>query len=386
MDQNAEYIEQLVYKFKIGTISPEELKVLNDWYNCHDDELVTIVTQKTDTHEALKSRMLNGLLAKINADTVNKPHKRLPLWRWVAATAAVFVLLASVWFMLQREEPNTTPVIASTTIEPGGNKATLTLANGKTILLSSAQKGILAGNDIRYADGQPVDSASSANQYSGMLSLQTPRGGTYKITLPDGTEVWLNAASKITYPSKFEGHARIVKLEGEAYFQVKTVYDELQRKVAFRVLTSKQEVEVLGTQFNVNAYPEETSVKTTLVEGKVAIKDQQGRVLLTPNQQAVTTSSSTKVKSVNVYNYVAWRDGKFSFDGKTFEETMDEIARWYDLKIVYEHGVPDEELVGDAYRNQNIHFVMRLLEKVAQVNYKLDVSRRQLTIGEKKNN
>lgn len=386
MDQNAEYIEQLVYKFNTGTISPEELKILTDWYNSHDDELVNIITQKNDTHNAVKSRMLNGLLAKINADTVNKPHKRFPLWRWVAATAAVFVLIAGVWFMLQRKEPTTTPVIASTTIEPGGNKATLTLANGKTILLSSAQTGILAGNDIRYADGQPVDSASSANQYSGMLSLQTPRGGTYKITLPDGTEVWLNAASKITYPSKFEGPARIVKLEGEAYFQVKTIYDALQRKVPFRVLTSKQEVEVLGTQFNVNAYPEETSVKTTLVEGKVAIKNQQGRVLLTPNQQAVTTSSSTKVKSVNVYNYVAWRDGKFSFDGKTFEETMDEIARWYDLKIVYENGVPDEELVGDAYRNQNIHFVMRLLEKVAQVNYKLDVSRRQLTIGEKKNN
>ncbi|WAC39224.1 FecR family protein [Pedobacter sp. SL55] len=383
MEQNSAYIELLVYKFNTGTISTQELDVLKDWYNSHDDELVHIITKQNDTLNTVKSRMLDGLLAKIN-ETETKPSKNFRIWRWAAATAAIFVLMLGSWLALNQEKPQVQHLANHTNIEPGGNKATLTLANGKTIALSSAQTGILTGKDIRYNNGQPIGNTANGNANEGMLSLQTPRGGTYKITLPDGTEVWLNAASKITYPSQFEGDTRVVRLEGEAYFNVQTTYDKSHQKIPFRVITNQQEIEVLGTQFNVNAYLEEASVKTTLVEGKVAINNKQGRTLLLPNQQAETTGANTKVKPVNVYNYVAWREGKFSFDGKTFKETMDEIARWYDLKIVYENGVPDEELIGDAYRNQNIHFVLQLLEKVAQVNYKLDVSRRQLTIGEKK--
>jgi len=383
MDQNSAYIEQLVYKFNTGTISSEELQILKDWYNSHNDEFVQISTAQNETHDSVKSRMLNGLLSKINAPTVI-PRKHSQMWRWVATTAALFILALGTWFMIQYQKQTSQPIASRNIIEPGRNKATLTLANGKTISLSSAQTGILTGKDIRYSNGQAIAGTGDTEAYKGMLSLQTPRGGTYKITLPDGTEVWLNADSKITYPSKFEGDARVVRLEGEAYFHVQTTYDQLNQKIPFRVITDQQEIEVLGTQFNVNAYSEEPSVKTTLLEGRVAIRNQQGRVLLLPQQQAVTTTTHNHIQKVNVDNYVAWRDGKFSFDGKTFKEIMDEIARWYDLKIVYENGIPDEELTGDAYRNQNIHFVIKLLEKVAQVNYKLDVSRRQLTIGEKK--
>lgn len=384
MNQNWEYIELLVYKFNTGTISLEELEVLKDWYNNHNDEVVHIFTKQHDTPDVVKTRILDGLLAKINETDIKPPQPQLRIWRWIAATAALFVLMLGTWLVINQGKPEVQHLANNTNIEPGGNKATLTLATGKTIALSSAQTGILTGKDIRYSNGQPIGNTANGNANEGMLSLQTPRGGTYSVTLPDGTEVWLNAASKITYPSQFEGDTRVVSLEGEAYFNVQTTYDKSHQKVPFRVITNQQEIEVLGTQFNVNAYLEEASVKTTLVEGKVAINNKQGRKLLSPNEQAISTNTTTTIKSVNAYNYVAWRDGKFSFDGKTFKETMDEIARWYDLKIVYENGVPNEELIGDAYRNQNIHFVLQLLEKVAQVNYTLDVSRRQLTIGEKK--
>ena len=383
MSQNSKNIEQLVFKFNTGSITNEELRVLIAWYNSHDDAKATIFTDKVEFEEDLKSRMLAGLLERV---AESKPKTRFPLYGWLSAAAAVVLAVVGIWFMVLNKTAGETKQYAVTDIKPGGNKATLTLANGKTIVLSSTQAGIITAEKITYANGQPVQDANtaSADQSQEMLAVQTPLGGTYKITLPDGTEVWLNAGSTIKYPSRFSADARIVSLEGEAYFHVKSVYQGNGGKIPFKVLSNGQEVEVLGTQFNMNAYPEQKAVKTTLVEGRVAITSKGEHLVLLPNQQAVTVSKKTYIKAVDVYNYTAWREGKFSFDGKTFEETMDEIARWYDLRIVYENAVPDEELTGDAFRNQNIHLVLRLLD-VAQINYKLDVSHRQLTIVGKKN-
>jgi transmembrane sensor len=252
--------------------------------------------------------------------------------------------------------------------------------------LSSSQTGIIAGEKITYADGAPVSNVDINQERlatGDMLALQTPRGGTYQITLPDGTEVWLNAASTIKYPSQFSPAERTVEVIGEAYFHVKTVYGRNGKKVPFRVLAGQQEIDVLGTHFNVNSYPGQKNVKTTLEEGRVAIVDKTRHIALLPGQQAITADGKTIVKKVNVADYTAWRDGKFSFDDKTFEETMDEIARWYDLHIVYENGIPHEEIVGDAFRNQNIHLVLRLLD-AAEISYQLDVPNRKLTIRGKK--
>lgn len=383
MSQDPRNIEQLVFKFNTGSITKDELRVLIAWYNSHDDAKATIFADKVEFEEDLKSRMLAGLLKRV---AESKPKTRFPLYGWLSAAAAVVLAVVGIWFMVLNKKAGETKQYAITDIKPGGNKATLTLANGKTIVLSSTQAGIITGEKITYANGQPVQDANtaSADQSQEMLAVHTPLGGTYKITLPDGTDVWLNAGSTIKYPSRFSADARIVSLQGEAYFHVKSVYQANGDKIPFKVIADGQEVEVLGTQFNMNAYSEQKTVKTTLVEGKVAVTVKDEHVLLLPNQQAVTTSEKTYIKAVHVYNYTAWREGKFSFDGKTFEETIDEIARWYNLRIVYENAVPDEELTGDAFRNQNIHFVLRLLD-VAQINYKLDVSHRQLTIVGKKN-
>jgi ferric-dicitrate binding protein FerR (iron transport regulator) len=371
MSQNPEYIELLVFKFNNGTITPEEQKMLTEWYNSHDDRYVTIPTKEIESAEEVRSRMLSGLLVKMGSSET-KPVKRLHLTRWLSAAAAILVVALITWQFIQYKTVPKSVTAVAKSIEPGGYKATLTLANGKTIALSSAQTGIVTGEKITYLNGTPVtnEDLTSTNSEENILALHTPRGGTYNITLPDGTEVWLNAASTIKYPSRFSAASRIVHLEGEAYFHVKKAYSQDGERIPFKVIANKQEVEVLGTQFNMNAYPEQESAKTTLV---------------TPNHQAVTTKGNTLVKKVNVYNYTAWREGKFSFDGKTFEETMNDIARWYNLRIVYEGKIPDEELVGDAFRNQHISFVQTLLN-VAQIDYDLDVARRQLTIKGKKQN
>jgi len=384
MSQNLENIELLVYKFNNGSITPEEFQVLKAWYNSHDDEYVIIPTKLAESGEQVKLRMLNGLMDRVSRSDNKRPRIHIFV-KWISAAAAVLLIALLTWKIAGDQQNPQTALRYKTGIEPGGYKATLRLANGKTIPLNSSQSGIITGEQITYANGSPVHNADvkEGQGAESRLSLQTPRGGTYKVVLPDGTEVWLNAASTITYPSHFSSGARIVELVGEAYFHVKTLYGVNKEKIPFKVLAGQQEVEVLGTHFNVSSYPDQRSVKTTLEEGKVAIEDKKNHIILSPGQQAITSGGNTLVKRVNVANYTAWREGKFSFDDKTFEETMDEIARWYDLQIVYEKRIPDEELVGDAFRNQNIHLVLRLLD-AAEISYQLDVPNHRLTIKGKK--
>ena len=386
MSLNTEQIELLVFKFNNGTIQPDELQVLTDWYNSHDDEKVSIPSKKDETVDEVKSRILAGLLAKISHEKA--PAKRFGKIGWIITTAAAVLIAIGTWVVVDKTIRVEDAKVVRSGIEPGGNKATLTLADGRTIELSTSQEGIVAGEEITYSNGSPVgnvalDELGDSNE---LLSMHTPRGGTYKITLSDGTQVWLNAATTIKYPLKFAAQERVVELEGEAYFHVKPAYGEDGKRIPFSVKSKRHKVEVLGTQFNISTYPEQASDKTTLVEGRVIVEDNLNRFTLVPNQQAVTGSSGTTVKTVNINHFTAWKDGKFSFDGKTFQETMNEIGRWYDLDIVYEKGVPNEELIGDAFRNQNIGFVLRLLE-VAEIDYKLDVNRSVLTIiGKKKKN
>ncbi|NGM66568.1 FecR family protein [Sphingobacterium sp. SGR-19] len=387
MIHDPKYIEQLVYKFKNSSINPQELQVLIDWYNSHDDTAVTIPLSDGESYQQIKIRMLDGLLSKIQEDKTIPYHRyNIRKLYWIAAVATLIISI-SIWanhvYVNKSVEPSTS---VRTTIEPGGNKATLTLTDGRQINLSTSQDGIVVNNGITYDDGTTVQTdglLDDVDDKVAKLVLQTPRGGTYRVTLPDGTLVWLNAASKLTYPPHFTDEQRVVELEGEAYFDVQSAYRTDGSKKPFKVVSSKQEIDVLGTQFNISAYPDQTSSKTTLIEGKIALTDQHKQVLLSPGDQAVTTHLGTRVQQVDARNYMAWRDGKFSFDGKSFAEVMTEIGHWYDLTVAYEGQVPAVELAGDAFRNQNIGLVLRVLD-VADINYSLDSVKRKLIIKGKK--
>lgn len=385
MPIKSEYIENLVNKFHTGKISLEELQILTKWYNSHDDQYAVISSKKDESHDQVKARMLQGLLAKVASEQKVTQISLYSGIKWIVAAAAVFLIALGIWTVQDDKKPLPEIATVKSSIEPGGNKATITLADGRTIVLSDSQTGIVAGKAITYINGAPVDNtALNPSEEVQQLTFHTPRGGTYSITLEDGSQVWLNAESTMKYPSRFSVEERVIEIEGEAYFKVKPLYAEDGKRIPFRVISKKQTIEVLGTAFNMNTYSDQASSKTTLVEGKIALNDGKNHILLAPNEQAVTTTGKTRVSRVNTANYTAWRDGKFAFDGKTFEETMNEIGRWYDLDIVYENGVPNEELAGDAYRNQNIGFVLRLLD-VAEINYKLDVGLRKITIKGKNN-
>lgn len=328
-----------------------------------------------------------------------KPERRL---RWLPYAAAVILVSAVLgYFVIDRQRPPADNLVMNE-ISPGGNRAILTLPDGRTIDLSAEQAGIVVADEITYLDGSAVfaqesggrkPETSDAESHSPtrderLLTLSTPKGGTYAITLPDGSRVWLNAASTLKYPSRFSGEARAVILEGEAFFEVKEQRNGAQGNIdgrlglrPFNVITAGQTIEVLGTEFNVSAYADDQETITTLVEGQVKVSNLMSHAsnILAPGQQAITQGKTTDVLDVDAEPYVAWKSGKFSFDGKSFSQVMHEVSRWYDLDVVYVGGKPNGRLVGDAYRNQDLSIVLAMLD-VLEINYKLDVPERKLTI------
>lgn len=307
-------------------------------------------------------------------------RKRVVTLRQISAAAAVLVVMAVAGFyftQLDRNAQRDTHALASNAVLPGGHKATLTFADGTLVELSEEQTGIVVGDGITYLDGSAV-SAIAGNQAE-MLTIATPKGGTYRVTLSDGSQIWLNSASTLKYPTKFGDGARVVELEGEAFFDVQPVTKPAGLDGAgsqpFKVLSKGQAVEVLGTAFNISAYPEDRAASTTLVEGRVKVTNANSEVFLTPNQQANLRGGDISVQDLNVEPYISWKSGRFSFDGKPFEQIMDEMARWYDLDVAYEGKVPTERFIGGAFRNSDLTIVLAFLES-AHIEYILEGDRR----------
>jgi len=292
---------------------------------------------------------------------------RSPLYKrihkWVPYAAASILALASILYLTLQPKKiaDTETLITAKDILPGGNKATLTLENGRSIDLNSQQSGIIVGKDITYLDGSSiVDNKAEASE---KLVLKTPIGGNYKVVLPDGSQVWLNADSKLTYPSRFAATERIVQLEGEAYFEVQHQYLS-GRKIPFKVVSNGQTVNVLGTAFNISAYAEEPQMKTTLVNGAIEIENHSSKNInkMVPGQQAILEGTDTKINKVDVFKSIAWKYGQFSFDDKSFDQIMREMARWYNIKVAYEGGIPTDRFTGNAFKTDKLGTVLRFLE------------------------
>lgn len=304
-----------------------------------------------------------SVLAAIKA--VPRGIRPRSLRRWLPyVAAAVAVLVAVGWLLLGdlRQQPSETG-LAVTEILPGGNRATLTLADGRSIDLDEVQAGIrVDADDITYADG-----ASLGLPPSEELVLTTPRGGTYQVTLSDGSNVWLNANSTLKYPSRFQGDERVVELTGEAYFDVE------KGEAPFRVLSKGQTVEVLGTQFNISAYADEPETKTTLVEGKVRLRagDTDASVSLVPGEQGTLTASSLTKQHVDVQQYTAWKDGYFAFNNTPIDAVMKQLGRWYDIEVRYEGTIPTDRFDGEISRELTLQQVLNGLA-TTQINYRVE--------------
>lgn len=303
------------------------------------------------------------------------PVHRIHLLRtsWFRYVAVILLLFGIVVYFFRNDKKKSAEIVqdkpanSQNDILPGGQRATLTLADGSTILLDSAGNGLLSkqnGASIeKLGIGQIVYHPAKAANYKTLYNtMTTPKGGQYQLTLPDGTGVWLNAASSITYPTMFVGNAREVTITGEAYFEV--VKDKTK---PFTVKTVKDKITVLGTSFNVNSYADEPVSKTTLLRGSVQINDK----ILRPGEAYV----NGKVIKTDINQDIAWKNGVFNFQDKKLIEVMRQLSRWYDIEVRYEKGVPDMEFIGKMGRDLSLGQVLKAL-KNSEVNFVFEGKRK----------
>jgi ferric-dicitrate binding protein FerR (iron transport regulator) len=357
----------LAEKKLAGTITPEESSVLEDWLTRRvPDEWEW---DGADTDEtALRNRLLASIRRDAGIDRERGRVRKLRLAK-VAAVACLVVGGILSYRYAVTGKPDGAGMAATSAgvkdLPPGHNGAILTLSNGHEIVLDSVTNGNVAlqgtqrlvkRNGLLAYEKQPDRSVPAEGNLTNIL--KTPRGREFEIVLSDGTRVWLNAASSITYPSVFTGSERKVAVTGEAYFEVAT--DE---RHPFVVSVGSARIAVLGTHFDVMAYPDEKSVKTTLLEGAVKVISASSEVMVVPGQQAVLSPDSGRIslKKVDAAQSVAWVAGKLSLDNLGIEAIMRQVSRWYDVDVRFEGPVPQERFWGVINRNVNLSSVLNVM-------------------------
>ncbi len=300
--------------------------------------------------------------------------------RWSTVAASVVVLISISFFFFQnRNTEQMATVLPSKEImndfAPGGNRAILTLGNGETIILDSAENGALSTQGgtavLKLADGKIAYEGSHENNSKKIVynTISTPTGGQYNLTLSDGSKVWLNAESSLKFPASFAGEDRMVELIGEGYFEI--AHNE---EKPFHVSVNNAIVEVLGTHFNINAYSNENSLKTTLLEGSIKVIKGSQNVIIEPGQQVVINNASNSIninKLVNLEEAVAWKNGLFQFNNLDMQEVMNQLGRWYGMNVIFDEDAPLKRITGKIYRNKNASEVFKVLEKL-DVHFKLE--------------
>ena len=315
----------------------------------------------TDTFREREERVLKDVLSRIKDESrVSKPSfiwRRLTIYASVAAVTIAVLFVAIIRQKKTTVSPSPSVEEIINTFTPGGNKAALTLSSGQQINLSDTYSGIVIDSQIGYEDGTSVFEEGRVAEDE-VLTLSTPRGGQYQVTLSDGTKVWLNAESKLRYPYRFSREVRNVELDGEAYFEV--VH---QRDAPFIVKTAKEKIEVLGTHFNVNSYQTDINSTVALLEGKVKVSSgEDHNTVLKPGQQSVVSRGKIEIRNVNVDECVAWKNGEFMFNNETLENVMKKVARWYDLDIELSSNLKDVEIWGSVSRYDNFNTVLKLIK------------------------
>jgi len=344
-------IKELLSRYSKGQCSAVE----KAWVEALYDQLIANST--ADLSDNIVQDDLKEIYQQLAA--VHRPQRSIPWLQLTAAAVSLIFISIGLYFYLKTSTPNSGPQLSQQTEEkvhdfaPGSNKAILTLSDGSSITLDDAADGKIIERDgiqiTKNKDGLIRYQVLANAKELRSNTLSTPKGGQYQLILSDGTKVWLNAASSITYPTSFNEKERKVILKGEGYFEI--AKNEQQ---PFKVITDRQEVEVLGTHFNINSYEDESDIKTTLLEGSVKVSDLQTKqsILLKPGEQAtLRKNGKIKVGQVNAENAIAWKSGFFQFQNSDVQQAMRQLARWYDVNIEFEDRVPDVKLWGEIHRN-----------------------------------
>jgi ferric-dicitrate binding protein FerR (iron transport regulator) len=379
----------LIARERLGELTDAEQKELNGWLDNDEhrawrDRLsAENISQLVEGYRSYEAEVEGALTVFHDQHFRTAPivpiRRRSRVIWWAAAAVAVPLVMATVWLSNRNR---TLPAIAkndAATIQPGRNAATLTLGNGSNVVLDSGTTGqvLQKGNVLaRYEGGKVAyDAKRFANKEIEYNTLATARGGQYQLVLPDGTKVWLNAASSIRYPTAFNGKERQVELAGEGYFEVMDKKDQ-----PFVVAVDGMNVKVLGTEFDIMAYAEEGSKRTTLVQGAVKVKNGVEEKVLKPNEQSVVTKEGavTVATGVDIESVIAWKQGFFQFKHTDLKTIMRQIARWYDVDVVYQREDLSGEYGGRINRKLNLSELISLLEGNGLGHFKIDG--RKLTV------
>lgn len=393
-----EKFKQLLARYLAGEASEEERAWLESGYinwNSKDisqqseaflqkntAEVWDAVSRHTATQEQ-SSPYMAPLQDSMLPNSRPEGYKITRLFPLISAAALIIISLSGILIYRQNHPASyLTNLPASADLKPGKDRAVLVLANGKKINLDQTHSGHVAdqtGVSIsKTAEGQIVYSVPRQENISTEAEFNTvftPAGGQYQVNLPDGTKVWLNAASSLSFATAVTA-VRTVRLSGEAYFEVSKITGAGKR-IPFIVETAQQKIEVLGTHFNVNAYGNEKSTKTTLLEGSVKINDV---TVLKPGEQARVQGESVKVVTVNAEDYTDWQRGDFILEHNDFRSIMRKIARWYDVDVIYAEDAPEKlNLGGWISRSKNISSILEVMEKTGKVHFKIEGRRVTVT-------
>jgi len=386
--QNLDRIVHLLKEYLSGNLTVDESRELQQLFAAHPD-LIELSNELRDINQlenALQEYellynedssereqlLLNKILHQINDKKESNRARRLRQNVIRYSAVAVVLMAVSAGFFFLRGYYSTTSSNGSDQLSenfaPGHNKATLTSSNGHTLELSNAHAGIVVNQNITYPDGTALETGQQASKHA-QLTLSTPKGGQYQVTLADGTKVWLNAATVLRYPQKFASNIRTVELEGEAYFEIAR-----NEKAPFVVRTKNEHVQVLGTHFNVNTYKDDQISTVSLLEGsvKVSLPNEISQILR-PGQQSIAYTDRIDVQPVNISEAIAWKNGEFMFNSESLVSAMTKIARWYNIEIVVEPQLREIAIWGTISRYEKFDKVLELIKLVdSRIKFKVE--------------
>ena len=380
---------ELIDVLQTASTEQEILPALEDMWEKTQDEGLFSEAQQQGLIRSILDRYPGKALSveKTTAQDMYVAHRNsfVRKWSWAVASSVALIIGVSVsyWYHKKQERIPVGIVQSTENGRPGKSGALLTLSNGAQVLLDTVKNGRIAlqgGTYAKVTDGVlEYEGTGSKVQYN---TISTSKGRQFHLRLSDGTNVWLNAESSIQYPVAFTGNERLISVTGEVYMEVAQ-----NPSIPFRVdVNGSTSVEVLGTSFNVNAYENERSVRTTLLDGAIQVgirgADRIAYKLLKPGQQALTTSGNSLVQvfnDVNATSVVAWKNGVFDFNDVPLEEAMRQLARWYDIEVVYQQQIPEVQLGGSIKRSLPFTDVLYFLRNVG-LHYKLEEGNRKLII------
>ena len=388
----AERFYQLITHYQTGELSPGDWEEFSAILSVEDYK-AWINADIQETFDKMESNILwntdlkNEIWANIESQSIIAARRsiRFPAKSWVRYAAAILLLVAGVttWRLIKTqprvETANNKGGPLQPDILPGGDKAVLTLADGTKITLDSVAKGYITnqgGTKISKQDNGQLTYTAGKDNPDGTLynSISTPRGGQYRIVLPDGSKAWLNALSSIKFPARFTGAERSVVVTGEVYLEVTRNLSQ-----PFVVRANKANIEVLGTSFDVNAYEDEERLRTTLISGAVRVSaGSTAPAVLKPGQQAeLMPDAHLTVHAADLDQTIAWKNGTFQFNQTPLQDAMRQLSRWYDVDVIYAVGTPNIKFSGDMKRDLNLS---QVLEALSEMGVKFKVEGKKLIV------